>query len=242
MVHADSQNVDEVLRSLTKDKTDGVVFLATEYSHSPERISNNLKVPFVCIDRYFEEATFENINIANRQSHYMTIRHLMELGHRKIGYLSTTMETGALKNRREEFCRAMQRFDLEFSEKSVLYLSFLQDEAERELEQYIRKVGKLPTAFVACNDVIAVAVMKTLQRAGWKVPEDISVVGFDNSGICDMVNPGLTTIHADLERMGALAVERIVQMINTDEQSSLAITISTELICRETTARAKADT
>lgn len=242
MVHANSQNVDEVLRSVTKERADGVVFLATEYSHSPERISKNLSVPFVCIDRYFEEEQFEIINIANYQSHYLTIRHLMELGHRNIGYLSTKVETGALKNRREEFYRVMKKFNLDFSDKFVLYLGFLQDEAECELEQYIREVENLPTAFVACNDVIAVAAMKTLQRLGWKVPEDVSIVGFDNSGICDMVNPGLTTIHADLERMGALAVERIVQMIETEEESRLSITIGTKLICRETTARVKRTT
>ena len=239
MVTANYDDLERVLQDMTKDKVDGVIFLGTEYAHDSRKLTVNREVPFLCIDRYFDEEDFDCINIDNLQSHYQSIRHLMELGHRKIGYLTSNLESGALQNRKEAFCSVMNKLGLKVWPEHIIYLSLLQEEAEESLEQYLETFQELPTAFIACNDVIAIAAVGMLQRAGYKVPEDISVIGFDDSGVCEMIVPRLTTIHADLERMGSLAVERLRNVIDQKTSEVLKMTIGTRLVCRETTGPAK---
>ena len=112
MVNANYDDLERVLQDMTKDKVDGVIFLGTEYAHDSRKLTVNREVPFLCIDRYFDEEDFDCINIDNLQSHYQSIRHLMELGHRKIGYLTSNLESGALQNRKEAFCSVMNKLGL----------------------------------------------------------------------------------------------------------------------------------
>ncbi|MGI6011620.1 MAG: LacI family DNA-binding transcriptional regulator [Ruminococcus sp.] len=239
MVNANYEDLEKVLQDLTKEKVDGVIFLGTEYAHDSEKLMVNGEVPFLCIDHYFDEENFDCVNIDNLQSHYQSIRHLMGLGHKKIGYLTSNLESGALQNRKEAFCSVMSKLGLKVWPEHIIYLSLLQDEAEESLEQYLETFQELPTAFIACNDVMAIAAVGMLQRAGYRVPEDISVIGFDDSGVCEMIVPRLTTIHADLERMGSLAVERLRQVMDNKTSEVLKMTIGTRLVCRETTGPAR---
>ncbi|MGI6007617.1 MAG: LacI family DNA-binding transcriptional regulator [Ruminococcus sp.] len=239
MVNANYEDLGKVLQDMTKDKVDGIIFLGTEYAHDSEKLTVNKDIPFICIDHYFDEEDFDCINIDNIQSHYHSIRHLMALGHKKIGYLTSNLESGALQNRKEAFCSVMSRLGLKVWPEHIIYLSLLQDEAEESLGQYLEAFQELPTAFIACNDVIAIAAVGMLQRAGYKVPEDISIIGFDDSGVCEMIVPRLTTIHADLERMGSLAVERLRNLMDRKTSEVLKMTIGTKLICRETTGPAR---
>ncbi len=239
MVNANYDDLERVLQDMTKEKVDGVIFLGTEYAHDAQKLMVNREVPFLCIDHYFDEENFDCVNIDNMQSHYQSIRHLMELGHEKIGYLTSNLESGALQNRKEAFCSVMGKLGLKVWPEHIIYLSLLQDEAEESLEQYLKTFQELPTAFIACNDVMAIAAVGMLQRAGYRVPEDISVIGFDDSGVCEMIVPRLTTIHADLERMGSLAVERLRNVMDHKTSEVLKMTIGTRLVRRETTGPAR---
>lgn len=239
LVNANYDNIEQILKGMTKDRTDGVIFLGTEFAHNSQKLRVKMEVPFLCIDRFFDEDSFQCINIDNKQSHYQSLRYLMELGHRKIGYLTSELESGALSNRKETFYEVMRKLGLEVNEDYVIYLNLLQEEAETALDAHLHKMKDLPTAFLACNDVIAIAAMHALGRAGYRIPEDISIIGFDNSGICDMVVPGLTTVHANLEKMGSMAIERIRELIDGKNQEVLKVTIGTKLICRESASYVK---
>jgi len=239
ILNTDFSNVSNTLSSIQAEETDGIIFLGTEYAHSPERILVPKKVPFVCIDRYFEEESIDSINIENVGSMYLTIRHLMELGHQRIGYLTGNLESGAIRHRNQSFCYVMEKLGLTVYPEHIVRLGVLQEEAEINMEAYIKQQEDLPTAFLSCNDVIAIAAIGMFQRAGYRVPEDISVIGFDDSGICDMIFPGLTTVHANLEGMGEMAVERLLSLIENRTQDVIKSTIGTKLICRGTTAQVK---
>lgn len=241
IVNATYDDVGLILKGMTKDKTNGVIFLGTEFAHNAEVLSVDMEVPFVCIDRYVSEENLNSINIDNYQSHYQSIRYLMSLGHKNIGYLTSKLKSGSLLQREESFYAVMGKLGLILHPEHVVSLDLMQEEAEKRLEEYLDKTQDIPTAFVACNDVIAVAVIGTLQKKGYRIPEDISVIGFDDSGICDMIVPKLTTVHADLEKMGFLAVKRICEMIDEESWEVLKQTIGTALIIRETTAPVKID-
>ena len=234
IINANYDNVSRVLGEIKREQSDGIIFLGTEFAHRADKIMVPKDVPFVCIDRYFEEEPINTVNIDNLGSLHTAIRYLMQLGHRRIGYLTSDLESGALEHRKRSFFEAMERLGLEVRPEYVVYLNMLREEAEKSLESYIKNQSELPTAFLACNDVMAIAAIGIFQRFGYRVPQDISVIGFDNSGICDMIVPGLTTIHADLERMGELAVERLQMMLGQDRQEILKVTVGTKLIHRET--------
>jgi len=239
ILNTDYSNVSKTLSSIQQDEADGIIFLGTEYAHGSEKLLVPKQVPFVCIDRYFDEEPIESINIDNIGSMYTTIRHLMELGHRRIGYLTGDLESGAIRHRNQIFRQVMERLGLDVQPEHIVCMSVLREEAEISMETYIKQQKDLPTAYVTCNDVIAMAAIGMLKRAGYSVPDDISIVGFDNSGICDMVFPGITTVHANLEGMGEMAVGRLLSLMENNEQDVLKTTIGTKLICRGTTAPVK---
>lgn len=92
-----------------------------------------------------------------------------------------------------------------------------------------------PTAFFCTNDTIAAGAMKAVFRAGLKLPEDIAIVGFDDSYISRVVAPELTTVKIDVDLMGRLATQKLFDLIDGNEVSDTQIEIPTELVVRETT-------
>jgi DNA-binding LacI/PurR family transcriptional regulator len=92
-----------------------------------------------------------------------------------------------------------------------------------------------PTALFCTNDTLAIGAVKTALRSGRRVPEDLAVVGHDDSNICQCIEPELTTVHVDKEKMGKIAVETLIQLINGEIPKQTVTTTETKIIVRGTT-------
>ena len=92
-----------------------------------------------------------------------------------------------------------------------------------------------PTAVFGANDVIAVGVMKAARRLGMRIPEDVSVVGFDDSSVCTMLEPELTSVHINCRRMGELSVERLQALLSGKGECQMTTVVPTELRVRGST-------
>jgi|GEM_PF-1073389 len=236
VANVEYETLIEMLGDAQDMNYDGVVFLGTEYKHLEHSIFEKFPLPFVCIDRSFGGHFINSVTIDDNIGNYQAISHLKELGHTKIGYITSQQAYGAYEHREKSFYSMMQKLDLEVHEDHIFKLDFFQKDLQKNFIKLSQTRQNLPTAFIAANDIMALSVIFALTQQGLRVPEDVSVIGFDNSDVCFMTSPHLTTTHADWERLGELAIERLQHIIADNSTEIHNLQLGTNLIVRGTTA------
>ena len=113
------------------------------------------------------------------------------------------------------------------------------DGAYNEMRQILSHDPQMPTAFFADNDIIALSAMRALKEKGYKIPEDISVIGIDDIPMCELMDPPLTTMHVPKHQMGVQAVKRLLEKINSSSREILTIEIRTTLVERHSIRNVK---
>jgi LacI family transcriptional regulator len=113
------------------------------------------------------------------------------------------------------------------------------DGAYMEMDRILQERPELPTAFFADNDIVALGAMKAFQKNGYRIPEDISLIGFDDLPFCIVSTPTLSTIRVFKQEMGQLAVRRLIELIRTDTKTKIKIQICNEFIERDSVCSLK---
>jgi LacI family transcriptional regulator len=190
----------------------------------------------ILIDYYIPTEDIPAVLIDNTDGILKACRHLSSLGHRRIAYLSgDSVETSA-HERLFGFQCASTAFGLDRDPALVVEdCKSRIDEGFRAMEGLL-KAGNPPTAVVAYNDLIAVGAMDAIKQAGFSVPGDISVMGFDDIPLAAEVNPPLSTIHVPKETMGTIAARRLVDIIKKKEDIPHKVLIPARLVVRGSTA------
>jgi LacI family transcriptional regulator len=198
-----------------------------------------LEVPMVLLDYYIPTEDIPAVLIDNTDGILKACRYLASLGHRKIGYLSgDSVETSA-HERLFGFRRACAAFGLDPDPGLVVENCKSRiDEGFRAMEELLRKSSP-PTAVVAYNDIIAAGAMDAIKQAGFSVPGDISVMGFDDIPLAAELNPPLSTIHVPKRTMGTIAARRLVDIIKKKESIPHKVLIPARLVERASTAAVK---
>lgn len=239
IAYASYDDMDTVLSTAKANGFDGVLFLAAEYWHDDVSVFLNAGIPVVCLDRPFDCFPVNSVFIDSSIGLYHAVNLLQSIGHKRIGYLSTDIPTGSLRNRKQSFFEILRGLNLEINEAWSVELNFLKEESSRKFDEYLNATSDLPTAFVAANDVIASAAVYVLQKHGYRVPEDMSVVGFDDSAVCTLVTPNLTTVRAEIEKMAEISVKRLRELSDADDQCIIKTGIGSYLVIRDSTGPAK---
>lgn len=176
-------------------------------------------VPVVFMDAYTDSSWQPpSVCISNSQGMHRLVRHLAQLGHKRIGYVSSGWETLLNLERRRCFKEAMKDFGLTLSEDSFFCAgeeSGLMDYAG--LARDFRNAKSLPTALVCENDRQAWRAVSALKSIGKRVPEDVSVAGFDDQQICMAIEPNITTVHNSPQLMGRQCVQMLQNLIRLKE-------------------------
>lgn len=162
------------------------------------------------------------------------MNHLIECGHRKIGLIAGDFSQYVYSARYNGYVDVLKENGIEINYNYIHTIEANIDAAQKSVEE-ILKLEDRPTALFCTNDTIAVGAMKACTRAGLKIPEDMAIIGFDDSEMCRLVEPELSTIRVDKERMGQIAVEKLIDLIEGRAVEGHIIETKTELIRRGTT-------
>ncbi|MFW5998831.1 MAG: LacI family DNA-binding transcriptional regulator [Halanaerobiaceae bacterium] len=180
-----------------------------------------------------------NDNIAGARK---VVKYLTDLGHREIGFIGGPLSHISFDQRYIGYKKALKDAGIKKNDK---YIRFCQPEEEYSLEGYevtkklLNNINDIPTAFFVANDELAVGVLKAIKRNGYKVPGDISIVGFDDIDMARHTSPPLTTVKIFKERMGIHAGKRLVELINKEFIEAIKLVLSVKLIKRESTCPPK---
>ena len=238
VAYANRSNLQNMINLAATDGNDGIIFLGTEYSHAALPEFKEFLIPIVVVDNPIFESRINSIYPDDYVGIDETIKYLKENGHSDIGFITIEGTFGELYNREQIFRRVMANNGLQVNEDHVLHLEPVMSSARNQIQQYIRTETHLPTAFLAVNDIIAATVMASLAGNGIKVPEDISIIGYDDSSLCELTAPNLSSIRSDVAAMGEYAVRRLVQLIENGNEPYMKVMLATRLVTRGSTGPA----
>ena len=233
----ESERASHYVRRLIERKVAGVALMTSEMDRSLIDELARREVSVVFLDSGEPGLHMSNLRVDYDAGIKQAILHLVELGHRNVAFISGLSHMHSAKRRLKAFQQTMKRV-LPGMEKQI-YRGDFQIEGGKSAALQILAAGKLPTAVVAANDLMAFGAISEFHRAGLNVPRDISVVGFDDIAFSSLVEPSLTTVHLPLGELGKLAVEALMTTISSPTQHGIELAIETHLVVRDSTAAAR---
>ncbi|NMB33147.1 MAG: substrate-binding domain-containing protein [Clostridium sp.] len=202
----------------------------------------DLDLPLVIIDDFFDDIEASYILTDNLSGGYIATEYLIKSGHGKIGFSGDIFASPSFCDRYMGYLKALSLYGLPFNESSCITdvrISTLFNESLDKAVERLKKVSKLPTAYFCCNDIEAICLYKALSAMNICVPEDISLVGFDDIESSKDISPELTTMHIYKEAMGERAVKKLIDKIEGEKHIEEKILLPTVLIKRQSVMRLK---
>lgn len=199
------RTMDEAVMSFEEDSPAGAVILGAGLWPEDVRRFEGVSTPLAFIDVCYDFLPFDFVDMNNADSVFQIISHLVEMGHSRIGIVQSSDETPNFTMREEAFLKILAFKGLSFDPNHRYVLS---KDAENESPEFERRLAKdkdLPTALFCVNDTIAHRAVQILRGRGIRVPEDLSIVGFDNLPSSEYMDPPLTTIDIRKDLMGERA-------------------------------------
>ena len=208
----------------------GLVIFAVEMYYDDLRVFKDSKIPFTILDNSFQENDVDAVAINNVQGTSKAVSYLRDMGHKDIGYIRSKVRINSFDERYNVFRRKMKEEGLNFKREYVIDVEYSGEGLKRDVKQYLDSTHELPTAFFCENDLLGCNAIRAFQEHGYKVPADISVVGFDNRPISALIEPKLTTIEVPKDILGPAAIELLISKIEQKREQSLKIEVGTSLI------------
>lgn len=221
----------ESIHALNNRQIDGIIFVAT-WDRSPALIESLTEKPYVFVHRHFETYSENSVLVDERWGGRLAVSHLANLGHRKIAYITGLEDWDASILRLEGYRDELGNRQLPYDPDLVVPGDWSVEAGVRAVNQFIQ-LGKLPGAIFAGNDLMALGAIYALQDRGMRVPQDISVVGYDDRAFTSFVRPAITTITLPCYEMGQTAAELLVRKIKEEIKKSPPIAVRGRLIVRE---------
>jgi DNA-binding LacI/PurR family transcriptional regulator len=192
----------------------GYLLLGTNVSEALVREIVRREPATIVLDTDFDYIDANFVMLDNTSGAYTAAEYLLALGHERIGYVHGSTRIQNFEHRRRGFDAALRRRGLELREEDLVGVPSDAELAEQAFERHLReRQAPLPSALFCENDYIAMGVMKALRATGIEVPARVSVMGFDNVPRSAVVEPPLTTMNVDKHAMGAIAVRRLVEVV-----------------------------
>lgn len=224
------------LRMLKQRGVDGILVL-TPSSGSPDSyLTITRGTPLVLVDVMLDQPSLSTVSVDHMQGLYMSTRHLLELGHRRIALLSGPLHLSPCSNSLRGYKAAMAEAGQSPDEQVVITADKTDIAAGYEAMLDILRIFPQPTALVSVSDLMAAGALEAARTHGLRVPEDFSIVGYDDIPLGALLSPPLTTVKQDKEVLARRAVELLLEEMRSPEREHQQVLIIPTLEVRASTA------
>ncbi|MBQ7584174.1 MAG: LacI family DNA-binding transcriptional regulator [Lachnospiraceae bacterium] len=237
-----SEDMADILNKVAAWNTDGLL-LFWMLDDDALRVYKRYRKPVVCVDTYISrdvldqfEHSFVNIGLEDETGAYEAVLYLAKLGHKRIAFMSDNREIGVDARRLRGFKRALAEQGIECSDDCFFELRSGKGEIQESMESFAERAREF-TAVICCSDVYASMLISACENRGVRIPEDLSVIGFDDTLPSILSRPAITTVHQDIQGKGNLAITTLLKMIQGEQPGSDEVIMKTSLVVRDSTAR-----
>ena len=229
----EDDELDDRLYGLSRMDFKGILLLATEMDTAALSRFARFRTPILLLDACFETADYNSVVIDNRQGAYLAAAYLIKKRKKQPGYLRSAYPIINFDERADGFYKAIRANGMSTAQSLVHRLTPSEDGAYADMKALLA-AGETPAdCYFADNDHIAIGAIKALKEAGYRIPEDVAVVGFDDLPLCEFLDPPLTTVRVPTHAMGETAVRRLIEMAEQKPSCPVKIEVGTALVKRK---------
>lgn len=221
---------------LIAKQVDGIVFISAGGESNNLEKTLDSHIPIVVVDRDMENIAADIVLVDNAVGGYTAARHLIQLGHRRIACITGQSPVTPSAQRVQGYKRALQETGIPIDEKLIVSGDFRYESGHQAMVKLL-SLEPLPTGVFACNDMMAIGAVQAVNDHGLRIPEDISMIGFDNIPFSQTTYPTLTTIAQPFDAMAKLIVDLLIEKIKLQSQRKGAnvVTPKYQRVVMETT-------
>lgn len=238
LCNADKRKEKEVrvINTLLEKQVDGLLFMGGAVSDEHIQAFKTSRVPIVLCATSDERDMYPSVDIDHKAAAKDAVQALIEQGHRRIAMISGTLQDPSTGYARfQGYKEALEEAGLKVDDELVRIGNY-RYESGSETARYFLELDQRPTAIFAANDEMAIGAIHAIQDAGLKVPDDISVIGLDNTRMASMVRPQLTTVAQPMYDIGAVSMRLLTKLMNKETVQNERVILKHELIARQSVA------
>lgn len=217
---------------------DGLLLVGCDVSLDVLNEAKERDIPVVLVDNESKEGKVDSVVSDNEAAAKCAMEHFHALGHHKIAFIGGPQNHVSLAQRYKGYVSALEDFGMDVRKEWVIFAESVElhgPEIGYEGTSRLMEMPERPTAIFADNDMTALGVLKALHEKGIKVPEEVSVIGFDNIEVSAHTHPRLTTMHIPKMQMGSLAARRLVDLIQGMDVAPIKTVVYATLVIRDST-------
>jgi len=229
----DMQNERKFIEAVFDRQMDGVILTSLFVEDDTAQIVDNLNLPHVLIQRSARNASGLYVGVNDVLGASLAVKHLIDIGHTRIATISGSLRTETGVRRLEGYRKTLAENEIEFDEQYVANTDFTEKGGYQAMMQLLA-LPHPPSAVFAANDLMALGAMAAIKGSGLRIPEDISVVGYDDIWVSGKTTPALTTVRVDQHGIGYTACKTLISRIRGEAAAREQI-LDVELIIRDST-------
>ena len=231
------ETVEQVLAIQKTWQIDGMILVMPHEDVLTRGLIQKSQAPLVVFDRHYDDLQMLSVCLDDRKGEYMATKYLLEQGHRKIGFAAPSIyESSVIQDRFQGYLDALREYGIA-ERQDWLFDNVVHQEGGETVAAALANMGERPTAIVATADLLACGIVKGCQERGIRVPDQMSVVGFDDSMPARLITPELTTVGQDIREKAATGVRLLLQAIEDDSFRDEHIVLDVKLVERQSVLR-----
>ncbi|MDP9898328.1 LacI family DNA-binding transcriptional regulator [Variovorax ginsengisoli] len=225
------------LKVLAERRIDGLIVVSTGDDDALVAQLHGLQMPAVLLDREIDDPGCDLVETAHKDGALLAMQHLLALGHRRIACIGGPAHVIAGELRVQGWRQALANAGVLPEGDALLWRGgFTSQGGHEAMRAILSSPGARPSAVFACNDLMAMGALRAAHEVGLRVPDDLSVVGFDDIELCAYTSPPLTTVAQPKARIGALAVDMLLERVSGQRHQPHQMVLPAELRVRASTA------
>jgi len=227
------------LQVLAERRIDGLIVVSTGAGDDDSLVTqlHGLRIPTVLVDREIADPACDLVETAHMQGGLLAVRHLLSLGHKRIACIGGPVGVMPSEQRIEGWRMALAEAGAAPNADALLWRGGFTIQGGYEAMHAILRTEHAPSAVFVCNDLMAIGALRAAHESGVHVPDDLSIVGFDDIELSAYTSPPLTTVAQPKERIGALAVDMLLERVGGKRRDARKVVLQPELRVRASTAR-----
>lgn len=224
------------VKTIANGLADGLILLVPHNAQNYLQALPRQDFPYVLVDQIDNMYNSTTVDATNWQGAYDATAYLIKLGHQRIGFIMGAPQLNSARERFDGYRAALQHHRIAYDEALVIEGDYMTKSGYSGAKRLL-SLEQPPTAIFASNDLTAFGVLDAIHETGLRIPEDISVVGFDDIPLASLAYPKLTTVRQPLVQIGQVAVRLLLEKLENPEKEARRVTLATELIVRDSSAK-----